>query len=131
MLSTARVTGARKEVETLKKERAALISQRYAAKRNKLLLLLKNTHMTAKEIDFSLEKKVEEVDFRSEIRSLKRRITRVKALASQRTELVLRVKFVLKAKSMEDLEVLIANAESAARVLEKWMEMKLLMMERA
>lgn len=57
MLSTARVTGARKEVETLKKERAALISQRYAAKRNKLLLLLKNTHMTAKEIDFSLEKK--------------------------------------------------------------------------
>ncbi|RCU61711.1 hypothetical protein SETIT_7G282200v2 [Setaria italica] len=118
LLSTDSVHKARKEVIALKKERDEMVERRYTAKRQKLRNLLKYSHLVNNDVHFSPREPVEKMQLKSEIQNIKQAINKAKSLASERTHLVLRVELVRKAKSLEDLEVLISNAKSAARVLQ-------------
>ncbi|KAK8449964.1 hypothetical protein SEVIR_7G292933v4 [Setaria viridis] len=118
LLSTDSVHRARKEAIALKKERDEMVERRYTAKRQKLRDLLKYTHLVNNDIQFNPREQVEKMELKSEIQNIKQAIKKVKSLASVRTHLVLRVELVRKAKSQEDLEVLISKTKSAACVLQ-------------
>ncbi|CAN6335728.1 unnamed protein product [Urochloa humidicola] len=114
LLSTNSVNEVKNEVIALKKARNEMI---YIAKKKKLDGLLKDTHLSYKDIGFNPKKQVDQIDFKFEIWDLKDHIREVKLLASKRTQLVLRVELVRKAKTIDDVEVLIHNAKSAASAM--------------